>query len=91
MKKIIVGSFMLLSLAHAERYDMFLEYSFVNGCKGKGDSEKVKKCICMLSEIEKTTTQAEMIDFSLKAARGEKASDELNAKIMGSAMKCAKR
>jgi len=91
MKKIVIASFVLLSLAHAQRYDMFLEYSFLNGCVGKGGNEKAKKCVCMLSEIEKTTTQAEMIEFSLKAAQGQKASNELNAKIMSSAMKCASR
>ncbi len=91
MKKIIAGCFVLVSLVQAQRYDMFLEYSFLSGCVGKDGDAKAKQCVCMLSEIEKTTTQTEMIEFSLKAAQGQEASKELNAKIMGAAMKCVER
>lgn len=91
MKKIVLGMFFLLSLAHAERYNMYLEYSFLNGCVGKGGDAQAKQCVCMLTEIEKTTTQAEMIEFSLNAVQGQDSSKELSAKIMDAAMKCVEK
>jgi len=91
MKKMFFIAFVLLSTSlFAERYMMLLEYNFIDGCS-QGSKQKVNKCVCMLSEIEKAVTQAEMIDFSMKAAAGQKIPDKLNAKIMGAAIKCAKK
>ncbi|MEY3002057.1 MAG: hypothetical protein RLZZ428_432 [Pseudomonadota bacterium] len=87
MKKIFIIVALLSSALFGERYLMFLEYEFVKGCS-EGKDASVNQCICMLTEIEKTTPQAEMVEFSLKAASGEKIPDALSGKIMGAALKC---
>jgi len=87
MKKILFFTLIYTSL-FSERYEIFLEYQFIQGCAENGNEKNVQQCICMLSEIEKVTSQAEMIEFSIKAASGQIASDQLNTKIMEAAMKC---
>lgn len=90
MKKIILFGLLLCSSLFADRYMMLFEYNFINGCAEDRSASKVNNCICMLSEIQKVVTEAEMLDYSIKAAAGQQTSDKVGAKIMDAAMKCTK-
>jgi hypothetical protein len=90
MKKIFFVIFLFATSLMAERYMMVFEYNFINGC-AEGDNNKINQCICLLSEIQKDTSQAEMLEFSMQAASGQKTSDKLNSKLMTAAMKCTNK
>lgn len=91
MKKILLTLLLLSSSLLADRYMMAIEYSFIKGCtKNDPDNDgAIGRCVCMLTEIQKNTSQAEMIDFGLKAVEGQKLSDDVSAKLVNAALKCS--
>lgn len=90
MKKVLLIGFLFSTSLFADRYMMLLEYQFINGCT-EGNESNLNKCICMLTEIQKTTSQSEMIDFGLKVTSGEDLSDELSGKMLSATLKCNNR
>ncbi len=89
MRKIILFSLLASTYLFAERYMMMFEYNFIKGCAENGGDIQENRCICMLNEIEKVVSEAEMIDYSIKAASGQKTPEKVGAKIMDAAIKCA--
>lgn len=92
MKKIALTLLLLSSSLLADRYMMAIEYSFIKGCtKDKNDEGIVSRCICTLTELQKNTSQAEMIDLGLQVVEGQELSKETSSKLVNAALKCVDR